>query len=1114
MQKYVLIILLIVSGYQAVLAQESKLKFTKLNLRENAEIGQVNDIAQDKYGFIWLSEESNGSLTRYDGQNLKRYQHDDRVENSLGGTYPETLHIDDSGIIWVGFYGQGLDKFDPYTETFTHYRHDSTDVNSLSNDFVTAILRDHLGNLWVGTYGGLDLLNEETGRFSHHQFDANDPASLSSNYVRKLYEDRQGSLWVGTGWLDDSGGLNRLNSDSDTFTRYILDAQNPQSPDNTRISAIFEDTRGNFWIGTGGNRIFIMDREKGKFTPYDYDPKNPNKPHAPGEPHTGFGVTLIDEDIKGNLWIGSGANGINMYDPVAGEVTHFGGNTDASGTFIENGSWCIYMDMAGIIWLSTQPGLYSIDLFNYIIPKVDEAIPSFFKQSDSVVWYGLHTGLVKENYNSGMVKKWKHDPTNPNTISNDIINRLLMDSQGMLWIGTSSGLNQLDPKQNKVTRHSLYPSDSAGMGVTISSIFEDEDGELWVGTINQGLYKLDRTTGKFIQFHNSIISFTNSISNIVGGDKDEIWIGGLGGGSLSRLNKKSGVSQVYSIGNGINQIYRDTSGSLWATSPSGLFIYDEVNDRFKSVSNYPMISIIEDLENNIWVSGLTYVLRINENKNYNLRYSGEYVAYQGFLNKFRAGGFLGQDGSIVLGDNNNYYSFNPNLIQVPPDTSRLYLTEFWIGETQVNSHVNGSEKKSLFETDVIQLNYDQNIFSFVFTEIDFRNNGRNKVSYLLENYDSDWRDTFSDEKVSYYQVPHGQYSLKIKAPNSSTGLWANKSISIIIYPPWWLTWWAYIIYGLLFISGVFTIDRIQRRRLLKIAMAEAKDKELAQAREIEKAYKELKATQQQLIQSEKMASLGELTAGIAHEIQNPLNFVNNFSDVNKELADELLQEIRQGNVEEAESIAKDIISNEDKILHHGKRADGIVKGMLQHSRAGGGEKEATDINALADEYLRLAYHGLRAKDKSFNADFKTELDPKLPKVNVVPQDIGRVLLNLINNAFHAVSQKSEAEAGSEDYKPTVILRTTFKSPLEGGHDGLEGKQGGVMISITDNGPGIPDSIKDKIFQPFFTTKSTGEGTGLGLSLSFDIITKGHGGKIEVKSKVGKGTEFIITLPIE
>ncbi len=265
----------------------------------------------------------------------------------------------------------------------------------------------------------------------------------------------------------------------------------------------------------------------------------------------------------------------------------------------------------------------------------------------------------------------------------------------------------------------------------------------------------------------------------------------------------------------------------------------------------------------------------------------------------------------------------------------------------------------------------------------------------------------------------------------------------------------------------------------------------------------LKSTQSQLIQSEKMASLGELTAGIAHEIQNPLNFVNNFSEVNSELITELKEAATRGNLDLVRSIATAIAENENKIVSHGKRADAIVKGMLQHSRKSTGQKELTDINALCDEYLRLAYHGLLAKDKSFNAKFETNLDPTLPKINVVPQDIGRVVLNLINNAFYAVSEK--AKQGTAGYEPTVSVRTSL-SPGEGRGEAR------IQITVSDNGHGIPDSIKDKIFQPFFTTKPTGQGTGLGLSLAYDIITKGHGGELKMESLEGNGSEFIISLP--
>jgi len=273
---------------------------------------------------------------------------------------------------------------------------------------------------------------------------------------------------------------------------------------------------------------------------------------------------------------------------------------------------------------------------------------------------------------------------------------------------------------------------------------------------------------------------------------------------------------------------------------------------------------------------------------------------------------------------------------------------------------------------------------------------------------------------------------------------------------------------------------------------------LSQKKEIEDTLEQLKTTQTQLVQSEKMASLGELTAGIAHEIQNPLNFVNNFSELNRELLEEMIDELDKGNYEDVKALAKDISENEQKITHHGKRADAIVKSMLQHSRSNSGQKEPTDINLLCDEFLRLSYHGLRAKDKFFNVKFEMELDKELPAVNAVAQDVGRVLLNLFNNAFYAVDARKKT--GEPDFHPLVKVRT-------------EQQNGNILITVSDNGTGIPQDVVNKIFQPFFTTKPTGQGTGLGLSMSYDIITKGHGGELRVETAEGKGTNFIIQLPV-
>jgi len=300
---------------------------------------------------------------------------------------------------------------------------------------------------------------------------------------------------------------------------------------------------------------------------------------------------------------------------------------------------------------------------------------------------------------------------------------------------------------------------------------------------------------------------------------------------------------------------------------------------------------------------------------------------------------------------------------------------------------------------------------------------------------------------------------------------------------------------LIVVAGGLWRKNIYKQKSFALLQKQKQEIDIQKAK-AEKTLDELKNTQSQLIQSEKMASLGELTAGIAHEIQNPLNFVNNFSEVSNELINEMNEELSKGDIQEAKAISSNIKQNLEKINHHGKRADAIVKGMLQHSRASSGQKELTDINALCDEYLRLAYHGLRAKDKDFNARLKSDFDTSIGKINTIPQDFGRVILNLINNAFYVVNEKQKQNVDA--YEAAVSVTTKKLSDK-------------ILITVSDNGNGIPQKIVDKIFQPFFTTKPAGQGTGLGLSLSYDII-KAHGGEIKVESKEGEGSEFVIMLP--
>ncbi len=380
--------------------------------------------------------------------------------------------------------------------------------------------------------------------------------------------------------------------------------------------------------------------------------------------------------------------------------------------------------------------------------------------------------------------------------------------------------------------------------------------------------------------------------------------------------------------------------------------------------------------------------------------------------------------------------------------------------------------------------------------------GKSHLRYKLEaeGKTAEWQYGPAYFTIRYDGLRPGNYKLVLQGSNASNEfIGPEKILNIKISPPWWQTWWARMAFGLAFIFGLWSFIQYRSRSLRQKNLV-LEEKVLHRTKELKLSLEELKETQNHLIQREKMASLGELTAGIAHEIQNPLNFVNNFSDLNKELIDELKteQKLDSRDYQNEEHLLNDIRENEDKINHHGRRAAAIVKGMLLHSRSSTGQKEPTDINAVTDEYLRLSYHGLRAKDKSFNADLVTDFDPLLGEINVIPQDIGRVLLNLFNNAFYSVNEKRIQVKGN--YKPSVSVSTKKNGNT-------------VEIKIRDNGTGIPQKVIDKIYQPFFTTKPPGEGTGLGLSLSYDIITKIHSGELKVETKEGEFAEFIILLPV-
>jgi len=624
--------------------------------------------------------------------------------------------------------------------------------------------------------------------------------------------------------------------------------------------------------------------------------------------------------------------------------------------------------------------------------------------------------------------------------------------------------------------------------------------KLWIGGPG-GLDMLDTKSGVFTHVQNklndgSTISNT-SIYYITVDKKQNVWA--IRNEGLNRLDEQTGSFKKYLDQTPLTFVLADREGNLWCSTYQGLFKYDQGTDNFlkftdeSGLINTPSFWMDEDSEQNIWIAAVAGIIRLDKDRKNAVLFGKNQAVNVGTLT---GSPFIRQNGDILVGDSTGYFEIKSGSFQKQSSPPFVNITNFLLNNTPVQPSANGILSEPLMQAKEIDLQYNQNTFSFEFLNIDFISQQEDtRVLYNLQNYDNAWRKAGDEKKAYYFNVPPGKYIFKVKAI-SATGLAAEKDIAVIISSPWWETWWFRVLSVLALIIVIYAIIK-ERSRKLKAENLLLEKKVNERTQQLQQSISDLKSTQAQLIQSEKMASLGELTAGIAHEIQNPLNFVNNFSEVNSELIAEMKNGIDRGNLDEIRSIAQDIDDNEQKIIFHGKRADAIVKSMLQHSRTSTVQKESTNVNALADEYLRLAYHGLRAKDKSFNAEIKSDLDPSIGKIKIVPQEIGRVLLNLINNAFYAVNEK--AKLGAPNYEPRVIVSTKK----------LDGKVG---ISVADNGNGIPKNIVDKVFQPFFTTKTTGQGTGLGLSLAYDII-KAHGGEIKVETKEGEGSEFIIQLPM-
>lgn len=1116
-------------------AQAQDPVFRHLSVDDGLSATKVNALVQDTRGFIWAGTVD--GLNRFDGYEVREFRNEEADSTSLSDNVVLFLHEDLNGYLWVGTSDGGLNRFDPATETFTRFTHDPDVSNSLANDEVLAIAEDASGHIWIGTGDGLSRFDPNEGVFTTYKNNPEDERSLSHNVAQTLFVDEDGTLWIGT--LD---GLNRYNPNTDSFTVF----RDPENPVVNGVSVIEGSESGEFWIGTFGAGLYLFDPQTGLFEASPVE----------GE----FGASIIVslyEDNDGTLWIGTGGDG--LYERSAGgEQTAYKFDSANPDGLSDNFVRFVLRDRQGIVWAATYNGLDWLDpsrnsFTRYRhIPNQPESLSSntvhaVFRSTAGALWAGTDAGL---DFSSDGSSTFRHFPSPTNTA---FVTDIYESDGGNVWVGTQQGLWTLNRQTGRFQHVPL-----ADASIVISSLVPDGSGNLLVGMLDSGFGVLNMSSREFKSFrHEESRSESlghNQVKDVVVDRNGVVWIGTRGGldrldddtdgGSFSHFTHQPRNPSSLSD-NAVLSLFVDQDGVLWVgTEGGGLNRFDPFEEDAgfeaytESNSDLPsntVHAIVQDNSDFLWLSTSRGLARFDPVTEAFRIFDDEQGPGTRSLND---AAFKAPDGTLYFGGAEGLIAFQPGQASAAnPNPPQIALTDVSLFNESLEVSENGRLRHSAPVAETIYLNYDDYVVTFEFAALHFSDPQRNTYEVMLEGAEQNWRELGTDNRATYTGIDPGRYTLLVRA-TSADGVVADEplSVGVVVSPPWWRSIWAYLIYALIFIGAVVLGDRFQRKRLLRqereraerreaelrAEMAESESRvlkienerkaaELEQARELEKAYsaleeshRHIQKTQNQLIQAEKLASLGQLTAGIAHEIKNPLNFVNNFAELSIDLAEELNEELELDRTKtvdqvlpELQEIIDDLKQNATRIHEHGRRADRIVHAMLQHSRGGNSEQVSVDVNALVEEYVNLCFHGMRAKDMDFNVEVHRDLDPNAGEITVFPQEIGRVLINLLGNAFYAVKKREEEEG--EMFEARVAVSTLRR-------------ENSVVISVADNGPGIPKDVRERIFEPFFTTKPSGEGTGLGLSLSYEIITQGHGGQMHMESQEGEGSTFLISLP--
>ncbi|WP_020533472.1 two-component regulator propeller domain-containing protein [Flexithrix dorotheae] len=1147
--RLIFLALIIQNGVLAI--AQDQFSFKSYNVKQGLSNNFVRNIIQGENGFIWIA--TSDGLNKFDGYSFKIFRNDPEDSNSLSNNNINQIALDKNGKIWLGTWGGGINVFDPEVEKFIRLPYElEIDGKKINASFINNLFNDSKGNIWVGiNEAGLFKFNVDDFSFLAYQH-KNNENGLSRNRVMDIEEDDKGNIWIAT----FGGGLNKLNPNTHQFTIYGLGKNHPDSLNTELLYSVFFDSKGRLWIGSWGDGLFKMDPETEKFQGYQASNKDLNSLKSND-------IWQIEETNDGKIWIGSDI-GLALYNEKQDNFQIFTHDPNDNKSLPANSIKGLTVDNNGRLWIGTyNGGIALLDqnarIFKHYYQKKENknflssnTVSAFLEINPEEVLIGTDGGgLNLFNKKKGTFINIERE-SNDGILGNKI-KYLYRDKRNRIWIGYwGEGFDLFDLNTKSFRNYKIKKGENTGPNSNnILSIAEDENGAIWLGTFGGGLNKFDPEKGTF-EYFTQIPNEPSSLADINIWDfiidKNGKFYNGTSNGFIDYYdpaeNKVIHIRTFDDVKNAYtpHEIFEDSKGQIWiGTGGGGLKLVNTEDFSLKSfnktsgLASNNITSIIEDKNGILWLGtymGITkFDPKVLKFTNYDISDGLQDLHFNP-----KAATLL-SSGELMFGGVNGFNIFHPDSIPEVNNENPLVLTNFQIFNQDVKIGAEGSPlNKNISQTNEIVINQDQMVISFEYALISFTGTDKARYAYRLKNFaHPQWQYVGKERKVTYTNLEPGTYTFEVRASKDGTD-WAQNEARLVIkvLPPWWATWWFRIIASTTIIGlGVLLykirFNFLERQKKILKKMVEIRTRELdqsnkilreqkteinaqneelqasqeelnAQNQELTATLEKLKETQGQLVQSEKMASLGILTAGIAHEINNPINFINagviglkkylnnifnlihRYEEITPENVEEKLKEIQEFMEQIQFNHTIDLLIKVSNNISIGvERTTEIIKGLKIFSRQDNQQIDNYNIHNGLDSTLLLISSQFKNR-----VDIIKEYNP-LPEIKACPGKINQVFMNILINAFQAI-----------DGEGKVTITTSTNGTF-------------AKVAIKDNGSGMPQETSKQIFDPFFTTKEVGKGTGLGLFISHGILEE-HGGKIEVSSKLGHGTEFTIYLP--